>query len=169
MCESLSKLFFRWYPNDKKRAPTRQGRYLRKALLLACALHVGLFFFSFAVVGFSAMIMNLVEAAWSYSCYLTLRERAILFYMVLLLIGFCLNVASLCKDELGNLQILGKFINLIVSVLLGYIIGRGYYQFRKTGGLHGHGPTENLLEDTIIDKAAAAVDACGKKIGELVD
>ena len=43
--------------------------------------HLIFFVFALALVGFEPMIINLVLAAWSYSCYLTLKGWSVLLLM----------------------------------------------------------------------------------------
>ena len=85
------------------------------------------------------MVMNFLLACIAYSCYLTVREKEIVIYLVLLTIGSFDDMVSLKKDVLGNLQVLGKIINLVTYCLLLYIVGKCYYSFRHAGGLHGRG------------------------------
>jgi hypothetical protein len=40
-------------------------------------------------------------------------------------------------DVLGNLQVLGKIINLVTYCLLMFVVGKCYYAFRHSGGLRG--------------------------------
>ena len=85
------------------------------------------------------MVMNFLLACIAYSCDLTVREKEIVIYLVLLTIGSFDDMVSLKKDVLGNLQVLGKIINLVTYCLLLYIVGKCYYSFRHAGGLHGRG------------------------------
>lgn len=60
---------------------------------------------------------------------------------------------SLLTDTLGNLQVLGKMINVVIYVVIVYLVSKNYYSFRKKGGLHGtKGAEEELLEDRIMKK-----------------
>jgi len=85
------------------------------------------------------MVMNFLQASIAYSCYLTVREKEIVIYLFLLVIGSLEDIFSLRKDVLGNLQVLGKIINLVSYCLLLYVVGKCYYSFRHSGGLHGRG------------------------------
>jgi hypothetical protein len=60
-----------------------------------------------------------------------------IFYLVILTIGILEGIASLLWDTLGNLQILGKMINICIYVVIAYLVGKNYYFFRKDGGYHG--------------------------------
>ena len=75
MCNYAAQLFFSWYPAKGKIAKTPDGRRMRKSMIAALVVHITLFFFSFAVVGFNSMILNLLMCMWTYSIILTLRER----------------------------------------------------------------------------------------------
>ncbi len=140
---------------------TTDGRRVRKAVLFSLILHIILFFFSFAVVGFRPMVMNFLLACIAYSCYLTVREKEIVIYLVLLTIGSFDDMVSLKKDVLGNLQVLGKIINLVTYCLLLYVVGKSYYAFRHAGGLHGRGQQSNLIEDLALAKVKEISAATG--------
>ena len=71
----MEKMFFSWYPAEGKTPQTAQGRKIRKTMILMCTIHIILFLFSFAVVGFASMFLNLIMACWTYSITLTLREK----------------------------------------------------------------------------------------------
>ena len=81
---TLNRLFFALWPTKRKEAETEEGHWLRRMVFIAMILHCGLAIVNLAMVGFWGMFFNLVQAAWSYSCYLTLREREIWVYMVIL-------------------------------------------------------------------------------------
>lgn len=126
-----------WYPSEAKKPLTPNGRRVHKTMICACTIHIILFLFSFAVVGFNSMMLNLVMACWTYSIYLTLREKQTIFYLLLLLLGTVEGIYNLLTEELGNLQILGKMINIVWYITIGYIVGKNYAMFRNSGGLHG--------------------------------
>lgn len=164
MCQSLEKLFFLWFPSDAKKPMTANGRRVHKTMICACTIHIILFFFSFAVVGFNSMLLNLIDACWTYSIYLTLREKQMIFYLLLLAIGTIEGVFNLFFEELGNLQILGKMINIVVYIVIGYIVGKNYFLFRHDGGLHGKARqvTNSLLASELGQVASKkAGDAAG--------
>ena len=52
--------------------------------LIATLLHFTLVLLSLALIGFKPMLFNLVQVIWVYSCYLTLREREVVVYLVVL-------------------------------------------------------------------------------------
>lgn len=62
-----------------KTVDTDRGRYysfmhrLRRAMLISMWMHICLFFFSFAVVGFKSSLLNFICASWCYSTYLNCR------------------------------------------------------------------------------------------------
>jgi len=148
---------------------TTDGRRVRKAILFSLVLHILLFFFSFAVVGFRPMVMNFLLASIAYSCYLTVREKEIIIYLVLLTIGSFDDIVSLKKDVLGNLQVLGKIINLVTYCLLLYVVGKCYYAFRHAGGLHGRGTQKDLIEDRALAKVKEIGAASGNKVLNTVE
>ena len=95
---ACERTFFSLYPTIKKEAETEEGVWLRKTLFAASIVHSVLTMGCLAIVGFMPMLFNMLQACWSYSCYLTLREREVwvymvilflqLFYLVLHLLGF---------------------------------------------------------------------------------
>ena len=90
-----------------------------------------MYFVTIAIVGFIPMLINILNAAWAYSCYLTLREREIIFYFILLFLSLVDNTWNLFdNDKKGNVQVLGHLICIAVDVLLGIYIGKAYYHFR---------------------------------------
>ena len=147
MGQTLGKLFFRWYPSESKETETEEGEWLRTALMITLIVHICLFFQSFAIVGFIEMLMNLLLSAIAYSAYLTMRERGVIFYLIVLVIAFIEGLVTLITEKLGNLQFLGKMINLVVYCLVFYLMSRAYYLFRKSGGIHGTALQEKLLEE----------------------
>ena len=76
------------------------------------------------------MLLNLIMAAWTYSIILTLREKQMVFYLLVLAIGITEGTMNLLFEELGNLQILGKMINIVIYLAIGYFVAKNYYFFR---------------------------------------
>jgi hypothetical protein len=112
-------------------------------------MHGIMFFVSFALIGFTTFLMNFILTCWSYSCALTLRERATLFYFILLATGFIIALCSVCIDELGGIQLFGKISICVIYLILGFVVGKHYYAFRKSGGLYGDNKsktTQPLIE-----------------------
>ena len=68
---------------------------MRYAMLAVTILHILGFALALAMVGFWPMLYNGILAAWAYSCYLTLREKEILFYFVLLIACFVFTLLRL--------------------------------------------------------------------------
>ena len=143
MCDWFARLFFRIYPSTKKEARNSDAVWLRKMCFLACFIHGSLALLSMALIGFWPMLFNLLQLFWIYSCYLTLREREVAFYLVLLLVqtSYCicriLGVGEESDDERGTFQSLGNIIILCFLVLLGYLIGKAAWDFHKCGGMKG--------------------------------
>ena len=95
MCSTLERIFFSLYPSSSKTAETPEGDWLRRMLFISLFVHAGLAGWALALIGFWPMIINLAQLAWAYSCYLTLREREIAVYMVLLLAQLIYNICCL--------------------------------------------------------------------------
>ena len=128
-----------------------------------------LFFFCLAVVGFIPMLANFLLSCWSYSCYLTIREKEIVIYLVLLGFGSIQGGLSLMHDVLGNFQVLGKIINLVTYCMLMFIVGKCYYAFRHSGGLRGMGQKSAFLEDQILKTIVLNGEIIAVKSVEVVD
>ena len=107
------------------------------------------------------MLINLLQAAVTYSCYLTLREREVWVYVFLLFVQVISCTLTLCgvgQDEHadggnGAMQTLGRMLCLVFSCLCGFLIGKASYDCRKSGGLHGglaKGDAPLLLEDKLL-------------------
>ena len=71
--DCMEKFFFRLYPTTQKKTTNPRGVWLRCVMLIATILHFLMALFCMALVGFPAMILNIVQCLWSYSVYLTLR------------------------------------------------------------------------------------------------
>ena len=63
---------------------------------------------------------------------------------------------SLLFDTLGNLQVLGKMINVVIYIVIVYLVTKNYYIFRKKGGLHGVRLDDELLEEKLLKKTKDA-------------
>lgn len=124
------------------------------------------------------MFINLCQTMWAYSCYLTLREREIWVYVIILLIQviYCticllgLNHDATTKES--SMQTLGKLVCLCVCGILGYLIGKAYYDFRKSGGLHGLAPGSAkplLVEDKLVDGAGVAAGVAEGYVNDALD
>ena len=160
MGNTCGRCIFWLYPSTKKTAFTEEGLWLRKMLALGVFIHSGLALTCLAIVGFTPMMINLLQAAVTYSCYLTLREREVWVYVFLLFCQVISCVLTLCgvgedKNDGGNgaMQVLGQMLCLIFSCLAGFLIGKASYEFRKSGGLHGgvaKGDAPLLLEDKVV-------------------
>ena len=162
MGATIGRVFFSLYPSQKFQAFTEEGHWLRKVCLIATICHLSMTILGLALVGFQCMILNLLECLWMYSCYLTLREREVWVYMIILLILLTMNVLDLLGITDGeesvesSMQQLGQFIVLAITVLMFYFVGRASYMFRKSGGLHGGLPAGQiplLFEDKALGYA----------------
>ena len=73
-------------------------------------------------------------------------------------------------------EMMGNLISLALSCVMGYMVGRASYIFRKTGGLHGSvkdGATPLLIEDKVAgyvrDGAAIVDDIANKEMDKIDD
>ncbi len=137
-----ARLFFSLYPSKRKEIPEDNvdGHTLRVMLLIATIAHSLLAFFCLAFVGFWPMIINVIQAAWAYSCYLTMREREIVLYLFLLCVQIICQFFGLFSNESendkGSIKFLGAMICICTCSIMGYLVGKEYYSFRMIGGLH---------------------------------
>ena len=69
----FSRAFFCLWPNEQKPYFTEEGQRMRTAMTATTVIHCLLFILSLTLIGFFPMLYNLILAAWSYSCQLTLR------------------------------------------------------------------------------------------------
>ena len=149
MCGTLEKYFFKFYPTMKKKAYTSEGEWMRCVSAISVVIHNCLFIFCLAFVGFYPMIFNFVQACWSYSVYLTLREREMAFYLLLLVGQVVCDLSLIRRAEEGKivgLQLGGFIGNMVACGILLWANGRAWYSFRNSGGLRGKsGMTEPLL------------------------
>ena len=85
-----------------------------------------------AMVGFMCMMFNALQLMIVYSVYLTLREREVWIYMLLLLVQTVLNILDVLgitdnpekvAMQESSLQQLGQFIALAMTILIGYFVG----------------------------------------------
>ena len=181
MGATVSRVFFTLYPSQSKQAFTAEGDWLRKMCLFATVAHAGLTVTGLAFVGFQCMALNALQCCFSYSCYLTLREREIWIYMFILLCQVLLNLLDIlgvtdnpAKAHMteSSLQQLGQFIALAMCVLIGYLVGRASYMFRKSGGLHGNLPKGGaplLLEDQVMGYAQTGAEIAGGMVNDHLD
>ena len=114
--------------------------------LIATLLHFTLVLLSLALIGFKPMVFNLVQVCWVYSCYLTLREREVVVYLLILAaqIIYCLTRILGIGDHHDGVnstfQSLGHMIIMAVCILLAYMVGRAYWDFHQGRGLKGVDP-----------------------------
>ncbi len=79
------------------------------------------------------MLLNLCMAAWTYSIYLTIRERATVFYLIILCGGIIEAFTSLFfSGKMGNLQILGKMVNMVIYGVISYIVTKNYVLHKRS-------------------------------------
>ena len=151
MCDKAEKLFFRLYPTMKKQAETEEGQWLRCCCAISTVVHFCLFVFCMALVGAPSMLLNLFQSAVIYSCYLTLRERELAVYIVLvcgqILQSIFYFVGGEEGESLGAFQTGGGIGNAVACGLLLFANGKAWYAFRMSGGLHGLDVNKPLLED----------------------
>ena len=86
------------------------------------------------------MIFNFFQGVFAYSVYLTLRQREMVVYIILLLgqIAQCLTVIFKDKVQpLGAFQQGGYIGNTVACCILLYLSAKALWSFHSTGGLHG--------------------------------
>ena len=90
-----------------------------------------------------------------------------IFYLLVLVIGIIEGLANLMFEEHGNLQILGKMINIVIYLAISYFVVKNYYIFRQHGGVHGH--AQKVQETTEILLASAMGQAAVAKAGSVAE
>ena len=138
-----ARVFFYLYPTNKKELPeeNKAGHWMRCVMMICVFVHFSLAFFCLAFVGFWPMIINLLQSANAYSAYLTMRERAIVFYLVLVCVQVVTEFLNLfssddSQGDQGSLKTLGAMVCISACAILGYMVGKAYYDFRVIGGIH---------------------------------
>ena len=91
----FERCFFRFYPSKQKKTDTEEGVWMRRTMMLTFLAHFSLAVFTLACVGFWEMFTNVIMSCWAYSAYLTMREKAIILYMVLLVGQITFNACSI--------------------------------------------------------------------------
>ena len=129
---------------------------MRTVSLISCILHNLLFIFCLALVGAGPMVFNFLQAAWIYSVFLTMRQREMVVYLLLVLgqIAQCLTMMLKDRDvPLGAFQSGGLIGNTVACGLLLFFNGRALWLFHESGGLRGRKGdlTEPLLTPTPDD------------------
>ncbi len=133
----FARTFFCLWPNTSKQYFTEEGKRLRCAMLACTCIHTFLFVFSLSLVGFYPMLYNLWLGCWAYSCYLTLREREVIAYFIMLVAVIVVQIGRFWRGNEGSWQSLAGLAEIGVYCLVLYIAARYYYAFRVSGGLHG--------------------------------
>ena len=138
MGNHIARAFWCLYPNELKPFYTPEGKAIRGAFKALTIIHVVMFVFCLTMVGFVPMLYNLGLSSWAYSCYLTLREREIIIYFILIVFALIQQIGTYFNDKTyGNWQTLGGLVNLGIYALCLYVSARYYAYFRMSGGLRG--------------------------------
>ena len=159
--DCLERTFFRLFPTKKKETENPNGEWLRCVMAIATFLHFGMALFCMALVGFPAMILNFIQSIWSYSVYLTLREREMILYIVALLAQFANSFCFLFRGEekpTGAFQTGGTIADIVFCGIMLIVGGRALWKFHETGGLHYKFPEKDINEPLINDEAGDADD-----------
>lgn len=82
--KNCKRCFKRFYPKKPIAAKTEVGGKLRFFYKAAVVLHILFFIFCLAIVGYRSMTFNLILAAMSYSCFLTLSNSSSCMYFLFL-------------------------------------------------------------------------------------
>mmetsp|Transcript_13308 Transcript_13308/g.22602 ORF Transcript_13308/g.22602 Transcript_13308/m.22602 type:complete len:187 (-) Transcript_13308:41-601(-) len=162
------------YPKEPKVLATKQGAWLRAMCGVFCLLHNVFFVVALAITGFSPMIVSLLLAVWSYSAYLTVREWTVLLYVFFLGLSSFLMVADNFEDKTtryneNTLMPIGFFLQVGMQVTGVYYIGKAYFYFRKTGGIHGFRGTADLPEERLLAKSNELFKKGAEKVESAID
>ena len=152
----LERAFFRLWPTVKKETINPNGDWLRCIMCIATVMHFGMALFCMALVGFPAMILNMLQCLWTYSVYLTLREREMCLYILALLAQIAQSLCFLFRGEekpTGAFQTGGTIGNIVGCGVMLIVGGRALWLFHKTGGLHYTIPEadDKRIREPLID------------------
>ena len=89
------------------------------------------------MVGAGPMILNFLQACWIYSVYLTMREREMVIYLILLLGQIAQCITMLFAGNVRAYQTGGLIGNATACGILLVLNGRALWKFHESGGLHG--------------------------------
>ena len=170
----FNRVFHKMYPAKKKDVHTSQGAWLRTMAGVAMFFDFCFFVFALAIVGFRAMIIDLLLGVWGYSVYLTLREWTVILYIIFKALAafglmFDNDSGSSYSGQMASTQIFGLFLNAGFHILSIYYVGRAYFYFRKNGGIHGLKKTQGLPEEKMLEKAGELADKGAKKVFDKQD
>ena len=153
--DCLERAFFRLFPSTRKETENPNGDWLRCVNAIATFIHFGMALFCMALVGFPPMILNILQCIWSYSVYLTLREREMCLYLLALLAQIAQSLCFLFRGEekpTGAFQTGGTIGNIVGCGVLLVVGGRALWLFHDTGGLHYKNPEKDKqLKEPLID------------------
>ena len=150
----LERAFFRLFPTTRKETTNPNGEWLRCINCIATLMHFGMALFCMALVGFPAMILNILQCIWSYSVYLTLREREMCLYLLALLAQIAQSLCFLFRGEekpTGAFQTGGTIGNIVGCGVMLVVGGRALWLFHNTGGLHYTQSERDKLHEPLLE------------------
>ena len=115
------------------------------------------------------MIINLILASWSYSVFLTLNEWKVALYLFFLGVSTFSGLFYGLEQKKDGMQKMGLIVNCSFYCLNIYFTAQAYWSFRKTGGIKGLKPTQNLAEERAAQKVSNIAGKAGKYIEKKVD
>ena len=122
-----------------------------------------------ALVGFPSMIINLILASWSYSVFLTLNEWKVALYIFFLFVSTVSGLFYGLWEKKDSVQVMGLIVNCCFYIANIYFTALAYWSFRKTGGIKGLKPTQNLAEERAMQAAGKVAGKAGGYIERKVD
>ncbi len=138
MSKLVARIFHRMYPNDPKYSDNEEGDHLRRHFGVVVFLHIVFFVVSIVYIGFEAMLSEVFFGCLAYSCYLTLREPFIVFYLFGMTIAFLHGIYELTLSNYINPNNMFFFIaDEVFYALVIWFITMSYLKFRRAGGIHG--------------------------------
>ena len=85
--ECTRKVFFKFYPSERRTPKNEFGDRLRRTFAILIFGHFIFYMISLAYIGFVPMFENLILGLFCYSTYLTLAKKAVIAYMVILVLA----------------------------------------------------------------------------------
>ena len=110
--ECTRKVFFKFYPSEKRTPKNEFGDKLRRTFAILIFGHFVFYMISLAYIGFTPMFENLILGLFCYSTYLTLAKKAIIVYMILLVLAILKGLFDIFS-LVGTWQMLFFVFNLI--------------------------------------------------------
>ena len=130
---------------------------MRTTMMWQVLLHGIFFILSMSMIGFEAMITEILWGCWAYSVYLSLREMMIVIYWITLAMGLMYKFMQLF--DFSQLQLLFFILEQVFIGISLYYVGLGYLAYRKSGGVKGHSRGINAVIRQTVKMGKGIINA----------